>query len=143
MKTNILPFRPEHLDNFTVREPEASIISLPSMKQLAEKHPSYTLVIGNNIVCCFGVVVLWAGTGEFWMIPGEQIANHKIAFFKVMKDIHNKFIEGFELNRLQCTCLVENENSRRWIERNGFQVEGILRKYRNGKDFYRLSKVVI
>ena len=142
MNGKLEDYKPEHLDRMKIRFPESEFSSVDEMKALSNMKPSYALVIDDQVICIFGMVTLWEGVAEFWLIPGVLIERYKKTFFKAIKIAHERMMEFNNIQRLQCICFTGNERSRKWIERNGFVVEGIMKKYRHGKDFYRMAKVI-
>ena len=109
---------------------------------VSKQFPTYTFVIKNQPICYFGIVPMWEGVAECWMVPGELIAKYPVAFYKASKLVFEEFIDYYKLERLQMTCAVINEMSFNWLKRMGFKEEGVFKKYAKGQDFYIMAKVI-
>lgn len=83
----------------------------------------------GEIICCFGVNILWEGVGEIWAAFTDKYADYKkeivIHAGMAIDEIQRKF----NLVRLQAHCLADIPESNRFLKHYGFLFEGRLRKY--------------
>jgi len=93
-------------------------------------------------VCAFGIIPLWKGVAEIWMLTDEELPKYIRTFHRVTKQMFDLFFDEYELNRLQCTVHSLNGHGVKWIEALYFEQEGRLKKYGpDGKDFFMYGRL--
>ena len=95
----------------------------------------------EEIVACGGIMPLWKGVGEAWVVTSPLVKMCSFSFVKVVWRRLLTFTKIMELERVQTTVDAEHEVSRKWVERMGFKQEGLLKKYINGRDFFRYALI--
>lgn len=111
------------------------------MAQVLTKGPAYTGIVDGEILACGGIMPFWKGVGEAWVISSEIVCKHPLFFAKTIWRKLNILIKEMELERIQTIVDAENKISMNWVERMGFKNEGLMRKYINGKDYYRYALI--
>lgn len=92
--------------------------------------PAITLLNDRyEVVGCGGVIIVWEGIGQFWMIPGVLVPKYAKTVWKEVKLFIKDSTERFALHRIQATVREADPRAIRWIERLGFEREGLLRCY--------------
>jgi len=99
---------------------------------------AYTLTNGTPIACG-GVMPLWEGVGEGWVVTSELVERYPLTFAKTVWRKMKEIIDEMDLVRVQTLVDAEHTVSMKWVERMGFENEGLMRKYLGGRDFYRYA----
>lgn len=125
-----------HFDSLT-------FLNFPDPKAIAinlTRGPAYTLENGG-IIACGGILPLWKGVGEVWVVSSPLVEKHPIFFAKTAWRKLFEMIKDLDLERVQSLVDAEHKVSMVWVERMGFKQEGVMRKYMNGRDFIRYAWV--
>lgn len=89
-----------------------------------------------------GVVPAWQGVAIAWLLTACEIERYKLFFHKTIVAMLDGAIRELGLHRVDVTVLAEHETSIHWLERLGFQCEGLMRKFDSqGNDYYRYALV--
>jgi hypothetical protein len=110
-------------------------------QHLATSGPAFTIVAGDEIMACGGVVKFWEGVGEAWMMGSPLIERYKISFAKRAARLLNWVANDLHLVRLQTVVDAEHTVARTWVERMGFINEGTMKRYLAGRDFIRYARL--
>lgn len=110
---------------------------------LAEAGPAYTATTVSEsgdelIVACIGTIPQWKGYQRAWALLSGDAGRCMVPLTRRISRWLRFHNEGRIDTAVDCTF----EAAIRWAEMLGFRQEGIMRKYRNGQDFYLYSKVV-
>ena len=104
---------------------------------------TYTAVLNGEVVGIGGVVVLWKGVGEAWVILSRNCQNKPIEMFLCIKRVYKALIQSCELNRIQVVVRVDFPQSIKMIEKLGFEREGLMRRYcPDGCDAYMYARIL-
>lgn len=88
-----------------------------------------------------GVVPLWQGVGEAWMIPTIHSKKKKIALGRGLRMCFDYLHDSLKMHRVQAAAKVGHTDAHRLLEFIGMQNEGIMRRYGpDGSDFVRYAK---
>lgn len=140
----VIDFKPEHFGQFILRGYDRSPIEVfPDLKIRAEQlngSPAYTGLVNGEIIGCAGVQIQWPGVGEAWMMVSTLIEKYPLFVHRSVKKALIEIQEQYQLQRIQTTVLADFETAHKWVERLGFQCEGIMRKFGpDGSDHYRYA----
>jgi hypothetical protein len=125
-----------HFDSLTfLNFPNAELVAKNLLKGQA-----YTITNGVPIACG-GILPLWAGVGEGWVVTSPLVEKYPVIFAKTVWRATVELIESMDLDRIQTVVDVEHTVSHKWVERMGFKNEGLMRKYLGGRDFYRYALI--
>ena len=141
----LIPFKAAHADLFEARWPGSIEGAADPDALLAGETlgPAWTLLCDGRVIGCGGVMLLWAGVGEGWMLPGTRAQHHRFAMHRAVARMLNEVQTMKRLNRVQTVVHVHYPRSVRWLERLGFENEGLMKKFGlNGDDYWRLARVV-
>jgi hypothetical protein len=119
-----------------------TFLNFPNPKEIASRlntGPAYTIVNSKNIIASGGIMPLWKGTGEGWVVSSNLVPEHGMFFAKTVLRMMKEYEPEFE--RIQTTVDAEHKVSLRWVEWMGFKNEGLMRKYIGGRDYYRFARV--
>jgi hypothetical protein len=127
---NIVPFKIEHFDQMELanrgwqrREDRLLFASYPS------RGPAFTLMSEDNPVCAGGIVPLWPGVAEAWMLISKYVNQYPLSVYKSVSSVMLDIIEKMELFRVQTVIKEDDKTAIRWIERLGYTREGLLRQF--------------
>lgn len=95
----------------------------------------------GEIIACGGIMPLWKGVGEAWVVTSPLVRVCSFSFVKVVWRRLKVFTSILGLERVQTTVDAEHEVSIKWVERMGFIREGLMKQYINGRDFYRYALI--
>jgi hypothetical protein len=102
--------------------------------------PAFTLTNGQ-IIGCGGILPLWKGVGEGWVITSDLVEKYPILFAKTVWRKMKELMVRMGLERVQTLVDAEHTVSQKWVERMGFENEGLMHKYLGGRDFIRYAIV--
>lgn len=105
------------------------------------KGPSLTASVNGDILFCGGIVPMWKGVGEAWVVTSPLVDQYPFSFAKTVWRKLLFFAKSLEFDRVQTTVDIEHSVSIEWVERMGFVREGLMRKYIIGRDFYRYALI--
>jgi len=129
----IIDFKPHHLDEIIHGElNNGSPPVLGHMKnrgsELHQPGWSYTLIHQGHIQCTAGIMPMWEGVGEAWMIASSRIHNNERQFIRYAKSgVMQRLINDHELWRVQAVCKVGWSEALRFARMMGFAEEGVMR----------------
>jgi hypothetical protein len=125
-----------HFDSLT-------FLSFPNPEAIAQsllKGPAFTLTNGVPIACG-GILPLWAGVGEGWVVTSPLVEKYPVLFAKTVWRTTFELLKNSDLDRIQTVIDAQHTVSQKWAERMGFRNEGLMRKYLGGRDFYRYALI--
>lgn len=110
------------------------------------KNSSFTAFIDNKPIVCFGLVKMFPGTAEAWLIPSLELRSSisfALPFHKATKLFFDNAFSLFQLHRIQVTIDVTNEIADKWIRTMEFVEEGTMRKFGpTQNDYIMFSRVL-
>ena len=138
MNEKIIPFQPSHIELMDIRDIEiASSFMLPDAKERMQMMTDMSLAAGTfildgQILFAAGVVQMWPGVLDGWIIPTVYVPSHPIWFVKKVKQYFEAMAETFKCHRFQ-TVSPDDEQHAKWMELLGFKREGTLEQYSHNK----------
>lgn len=138
-KLQVIPFNKEHLELLQLRDFEADK-SEYIQKHAAgyEQGPGYSFYDDDKLIFCGGVLFLWAGVGELWIICDICVKYYIRELYFYAKLYLGRVIERYKLHRVQAHVLANYKPGQRFLRRMGFREEGLLEKYDWHKEDYCL-----
>lgn len=111
--------------------------------QQAMAGPAYTAVLGERVIGCAGLVMLWPGVAAAWMVLSEDIGAHRFWLTRIVRRFLGDFTRAFRLHRVEAWALAESVRNQRWLWALGFKPEGgIARQYLSDRrDVIRYERV--
>ena len=148
-KFEIVPYKPDHgnemiefglndklmdIDaNFTENRIDFALAGL-----------SFTLLHNNNPVCSGGIVPLWNGVAEGWVISSKRIYKERIRASRLIRKRTDLLCAANKIWRLQTAVKSNFKTGLRFAEFLGFKNEGLMRGYGPDKsDYYLMAKVYL
>jgi len=126
-----------HFDSLT-------FMNFPNPKLIAEnlaRGPAFTGVADGEIIASGGILPLWKGVGEAWVVSSDLVNLYPLTFAKVIWRKLKELIKIMNFERIQTTVDIEHKVSIAWVERMGFEYEGPMRKYLAGRTYLRYAWV--
>lgn len=129
-----------HLENIDLREREEKILGgIDAIRQrfmlLDKTSIALTILHGEKVLGVIGVLNMWPGVGEVWVVPSKHIEKHGLMFAKKVKKQLELLEEVHNYHRLQVIA-VQDKLHNRWLSWLGFCPEGIMRRYSAQKEDY-------
>ena len=146
-KFEIVPYKPDHgnemiefglndklMDwdaNFTENRIDFALVGL-----------SFTLLHNNNPVCSGGIVPLWNGVAEGWVISSKRIFKNKIRAARLIRERTDLLCANNKIWRLQTAVKADFKIGIRFAEFLGFNKEGLMVGYGPDKtDYYLMARI--
>ena len=103
---------------------------------------SFTLLHDNIPLCSGGIVPLWDGVAEGWVIASKRIYDHKIKSVSAIKKRLDLLCTNNNIWRLQTSVKANFNTGLRFAEFLGLKKEGLMEKYGPYKtDYFRMAKI--
>lgn len=135
---NNVPFKPDHFDLLEMRAHERTL-DQAQLRGVAAISKSSTFIIDGRILCVAGILELWTGVAEVFIIPSIYVSQYSVPFLLRTKTVLNAWQKRY--HRLQ-TASVDNEETNRFMTALGFKCEGVLVKYgANGLNYRQWARV--
>jgi hypothetical protein len=103
---------------------------------------SFTLLADNNPIMAGGIIPLWDGVAEGWVMASKGVHDYKIKAASAVKRRLDLLCKNNEVWRLQTAVKEEFITGVRFAEWLGLKNEGLMTKY--GPDqtnYYRMAKI--
>jgi|TARA_R110002051_G_scaffold5954_12_gene29640 hypothetical protein len=145
MKYKIVPFKAEHWDMIEFREFEQETMGklLDQVRlRVNDSGPTYTGFVDGKVAGFAGVILMWPGVGEGWILGSDLFASNKLWFIRNVKRYLEKIMKTHEMHRVQTTVLHGQTELIRLVEFLGMKFEGRLRNYGpNGEDYLMYGRI--
>ena len=126
-EVKIIDFHPEHLNLMDIREHEIENVlsikySRERIKVLTDTGTSGTIIYDGKILGVMGIFDMWKGVCEVWVLPSNNILQHKLVFARTIKKYLKSILNLNFYNRVQVTALDDDLHNRffHWL---GFKLE--------------------
>ena len=103
---------------------------------------SFTLFVDDNPILAGGIVPLWNGVAEGWVMASKEVHNYKIKSASAFKGRLDLLCRNNDILRLQTAVKEEFKTGVRFAEWLGLKNEGLMTMY--GPDqtnYYRMAKI--
>jgi hypothetical protein len=143
----IVPFESWHLGLIELREHDQRAVAfgddlVARGNAYLRSGPAYTGLHEGRVVVVAGIVKLWMGVGGGWSLTSPLVEKFPVSFHRAVWRNILKSEENLCLHRLQITVQASHIVSQSWVERLGFQFEGVLKKYGpDGEDYLLFARV--
>lgn len=103
---------------------------------------SFTLLVDNSPIVSGGIIPLWPGTAEGWVMASKKIHNYKIKSASAVKGRLDLLCSNNNIWRLQTAVKEEFKTGVRFAEWLGLKNEGLMTMYGPDKtNYYRMAKI--
>ncbi len=108
-----------------------------------EKVEGYTVVDGNKILMVGGVIIMWEGVGEAWLIMTKHSLSCVKDSYRYIRDVMNIIIREQKLRRIQARARADFEKGQKMLKHLGFKYEGCAREQAPDRtDMYMYGKLI-
>jgi len=135
-------FRPDHLRAIQIDpdNPDPTVESLlgrldARAEQYAKAGPAWTMFDGSRVVACGGVITIYPGSGEAWLLL-ERGFSRPLSLTRYLCEALDLCFGHFAFHRIQATVMTDNRPAHRLIQRLGFIPEGSMLYYGAGKEHF-------
>ena len=139
MKYQIVPFEPKHWDMIEFRDFEKESMGkvLDEIRlRVDASGPAYTGLVDGKVAGFAGVILMWPGVGEGWILGSDLFKENKLWFIRNVKRFLGKIMNTHQMHRVQTTVLHGHTDLIRLVEFLGMKFEGRMRNYGpNGEDY--------
>jgi L-amino acid N-acyltransferase YncA len=98
---------------------------------------SRAVIVENRVIACVGIIPMRPGTGFAWtMLSEEAVLEHAVAITVVAYRNLLRIKVRDNLHRVQAMALEGHHMALHWLDRMGFQIEGLLEAYDEQKRNY-------
>ena len=105
---------------------------------------SFTLLCNSECVCSGGIVPLWSGVAEGWVISSKRIYENRIKASRLIKKRTDLLCAANKIWRLQTAVKSNFKTGLRFAEFLGFKNEGLMKAYGPDKtDYYRMARIYL
>lgn len=105
--------------------------------------PAWSLKSGDEVLMCFGIHLVGAGSGMLWAFFSDEARGHGLKIIKFAKPIIDGAFEKYRYHRIQAIVRADREEYQRFIELFGFEKEGLMRQATaNRQDIWLYSRVL-
>jgi hypothetical protein len=121
-----------------------TFMNFPNPELIAKKFTrgiAYTIEAPEGLVASGGVIPLWKGVGEAWVVTSDLVEKYPIFFAKTVWRKLHEILDVNGIERVQTTIHRDHMVSQRWAERMGFENEGLMRRFLGGEDYYRYALI--
>ena len=113
------------------------------VQQMRVQGLSWSVDIEGTIVASAGLVPLWAGVAEAWMIAGDDVEKHRIKLARKMCVTFDEVMRQQGFYRAQSNIHCGFARAIRLAEWLGFENEGLMRRFGiEGADYFRYARVL-
>jgi len=107
---------------------------------LSKKGQAFTYVDNGKPIFACGIVQLWDGVAEAWVLGSRNIFDIKILAAKTIKELQDDTCKKHKIRRLQTSVKANFDRGLRFATWCGFEIEGLKKKYGpDGSDYYQLG----
>jgi len=113
------------------------------MAQMRVQGMSWSAEVDGRIVASAGLVPLWKGVAEAWMISSDDVGRHQIKVARQIRTMFDDVMWQRGIYRAQANIHHKFEKAIRLAEWLGFEREGLMRRFGvEGADYFRYAKVL-
>ena len=121
----------EHLGHVIPAAQQALLgVSMRDLIQRGDFRNAWTVFRDGIPICCIGIEPRWPGRGAAWAFFSDHadLRDH-LWIARTIKNRLSVLRCSLGLRRLEATTIAGWEPGERWLQRLGFQAEGVLRAY--------------
>jgi len=148
MANKLKPFLPEHADQIIAIGLNDKLMEIDASYKdnricdHSQPGNAYTMFVNDKPVFACGIVVLWDGVAECWVMASQNIYEMKFLAARTILDLQDKLCKKNKIRRLQTSVKADFKLGLRLATWCGLEVEGLKKKYGpDGSDYYQLGKI--
>ena len=140
-------FKQEHADKIISYGMNSKLMELDASYKdhricLADKGNAYTLFVNDKPIVAGGIIVIWQGVAEGWVMANRNIYDVKFLAAKEIKNRTDILCEKNKIKRLQTSVKASFTTGVRFASWLGLKKEGLMKNYGpDGSDYLRMAKI--
>ena len=108
----------------------------------SKRGQAFTYFIEDKPIFACGIVQLWDGVAEAWVLGSRHIFDVKILAARTIKKLQRQTCRRYNIKRLQTSVKADFVRGLRFATWCGFKIEGLKKKYGpDGSDYYQLGLI--
>ena len=143
----VKPFKQEHADeiisfgmNSKLMEVDASFKDNRICQ--ADRGNAYTLFVDKKPIVAGGIIILWKGVAEGWVMANQNIYQVKVLAAKEIKKRTDELCKKNKIKRLQTTVKYDFKMGIRFASWLGLKPEGLMKFYGpDESDYLRMARI--
>lgn len=143
----IVPFKWYHIKAMDLRADERMFMEkmgdyAERAKHYATRGPCYSVVVeGEGIACCWGLIEMWPGVYECWMITSTIIERYPVNTIRKARRCFDLVESEMQSHRMQIVVKASAAQSLRFASALSFKTEGVLKTYGpDGSDYIMMAR---
>ena len=148
MASEVRDFKPEHADKIISFGMNSKLMEIDASFEdnricnYSTKGNAFTMFVDDNPVFSIGIVLLWDGVAEGWVLASQNIFEMKFLAAKTMKQVTDDMCKKNKIKRLQTSDKADFKLGIRFATWLGLEIEGLKKCYGpDGSDYYQLGKI--
>ena len=143
--TVFVPYSPDHLSYIKTNNPDIEAMRVAGkLQEMVDNQAgigeAITVLAHGKPIGVFGIVPMWDGLAEIWLIPDEDLRKYPIFMTKAARTFIDICAISKRLHRMQITVRCDHRQAVGWAKTIGFKTEGLMAKYGpDQSDFYMMS----
>lgn len=105
---------------------------------LAVAGPAYTATSQGEIIACIGTIPQWENYSRAWALLSGDAGRCMVSLTRGI----SRWLRFHNAGRVDTAVDCTFGAAIRWAEMLGFEREGVMRKFKDGNDYYLYSQVV-
>lgn len=142
----VIPFQVHHGFEIELRDEDREFKTEEQFRKwLSVLHNAgncYSLAYEGDIIFCGGICILYPGIGEGWLLCSKRIIKFVRELYYYTDFIIQSIINKYTLHRVQAYVKASWKDAVHFLEKLGFQREGLLKKFISEKDYYIYARVL-
>jgi RimJ/RimL family protein N-acetyltransferase len=103
----------------------------------------YTLIEDDEVIVCGGVHMMWTGVGEGWLVMSKHAYDKPITVARYTQRLFDTIMGDNAMWRVQASVHTNDEQSVKFAEWLGFEIEGVMKKFGpDGTNYFRMARVM-
>jgi hypothetical protein len=123
MKVESIPYKREHIVPLVYQSANLGVkkFFLSDIGEQLESNDSVTITINEKVMCCGGIMEMWAKRGHIWCVFNEESKSNFVPVFRAIK----KFLEEKQEKypRIEVSIPYDMRFAKRRAELLGFKCE--------------------
>lgn len=102
-----------------------------------------TVFIDERPALCIGIIDIWDGLGEVWIVVSNEITQRPVSIARGMRELLAEYFEYGGYRRIQSNVRADWDTARRFAKFVGMKEEGLMPSFGpDGADYVRFAKVM-
>ena len=148
MVNEVKDFKPEHADKIISYGLNSKLMEIDAgfednrICNYSTKGNAYTMFVNGIPVFAIGIVILWDGVAEGWVIATNEMWKHPLGVAKAIKKDFARVAKENNITRVQSAIRKDFSEGQRFAEWLGLEKEGLMRKWGfDGSDQYMYARL--